>query len=108
MGNATFTRSTGKRPQRVSLGRRQVSGEVTFAASYATGGDTLVMTTVPFDHVTDIVVEGGAAAADTDGYQVKLGGTVTAPKVLLYNSSGQVANASDNSGVTVQVRLVGY
>lgn len=108
MGTATFTRSTGVRPQRVSLGRRHVSGTITFAASYATSGDTLDMTTVPFDHVTDIVVEGGAGATDTDGYQVKLGGTTIAPKVLLYNSSGQVANASDNSGVSVQVRLVGY
>jgi hypothetical protein len=39
---------------------------------------------------------------------VKLGGTTVAPKVLLYNSSGQVASASDNSGVAVEVRLVGY
>lgn len=108
MGNATFARSTGKRPQRVDLGRRQVSGTITMSDSYATSGDTLVMTTVPFDHVTDIVVEGGAAATDTDGYQFKLGGTALAPKIIAYNTSGQIANTTDLSAVTVQVRLVGY
>jgi hypothetical protein len=108
MGNATFARATGKRPQRVSLGRRQVSGTITLSGSYATSGDTLVMTTLPFDHVTDMVIEGGAAATDTDGYQIKLGGTVTAPKVIAYNTSGQVSAATDLSGVSVQVRIVGY
>lgn len=108
MGDATFTRSTGKRPQRVNLNRRQVSGTITLSDSYATSGDTLVMDTVPFDRVTDMVVEGGAAATDTDGYQIKLGGTVTAPKIIAYNTSGQVGSTTDLSAVSVQVRLVGY
>lgn len=108
MGTATFTRSTGKQPQRVAYGRREVRGTITMSDSYATGGDTLAMTSVPFDHVTDLIVEGGSLATSEDGYQFKLAGTSVAPKIKAFNSSGEVSNATDLDEVSLVVRLVGY
>lgn len=109
MGNATFTRSTGTRPQRVDLGRRQVSGTVTFSASYATGGDTLVMTTIPFDRVTDVIIEAGPdAPASPSGRAIKLAGTATTPLLQLWSAGSQAANASNQSTVAIPVRIIGY
>lgn len=108
MGNATFAQSTGRRPHRVRLGRREELGTITFSNSYATGGDTLVMSTVPMDRVTDLLVEGGPNATTTAGYQIKLAGTTTEPKIIAYNTAGQIANATNLSTVAVRVRLVGY
>lgn len=109
MGNATFTRSTGVRPQRVVLGRRQVSGTITFSNSYSTGGDTLVMTSLPFDRVTDILVEAGPSApASPSGRAIRLAGTLTAPLLQLWSAGSQAANASNQSTVAIPVRIIGY
>lgn len=109
MGNATFTRSTGISPQRMFRGRRKVFGTITFSASYATGGDTLVMSTLPFDRVTDILVEAGPLApASPSGRAIKLAGTRTVPLVQLWSAGSQAANASDQSAIAIPVRIVGY
>ena len=108
MGSATFTRDTGTRPQNVHRGRREVRGVITMSSSYATNGDTLTMTTIPMDHVTDLVIEGGASQASTDGYQFILGGTSIAPKIVARNTAGEIANTTDLSSVNLTVRLVGY
>ena len=85
----------------------------TTATTYATNGDTIkdfgaASTTIPLKRVTKAFVHTTAGHNDT-GYSDELGGTITAPKIKVYASSGtEVSNATDLTAVVpVRIRLVG-
>lgn len=96
-------------------GKRVVEGVATFSNSYATGGDTVALTTLGLSQVDQIVIPShrlsGAAVSDAQaqiGSSIQLGGTVQAPKLKLYTSAGtEASNASDNSTVATVVRFIG-
>ena len=92
--------------------RRVVECDVTFSASYATGGDTISKAALGLSQIDDAYVlslknrKGGSLTAH--GKQVQLGGTPSAPTLKLYSGSGsEVANASNNSTVVARVRFLG-
>lgn len=85
---------------------RVVKGNLTFSASYATGGDSFALRGLAgMSSLDSILVEG-----NDQGASVKLGsgGTVTAPKFQLYTGDGtEASNASDNSLIVVPIWLLG-
>ncbi len=93
-----------------------VEAVCTFAASYATGGDTvdiavdLGMTEVnkislPSHRLNDVAISNAQAQT---GASVQLGGTNKAPKLKLYpTASTEATAASNNSTVAVVVRFFG-
>lgn len=106
MGAFTFTKDLNGG---VDYERQSVvfKGTLTGSASYATGGDSFALAAeVGLKTLEDILVEAGTAAT-TAGYSLKLAGTAGTPLIMVYSSSGQVANATDLSAVTFKVRLRG-
>ena len=100
MGACTFT-ITGQGV----LGRyRVVKGDLTFSDSYATGGDTLALTSVGLQEVRSLLVE-----SNTQGASVVLdAANPSAPKFKLYTGDGtEATSTSDNDGITVPVWLLG-
>lgn len=91
----------------VEKDKRVVRGTLTFSSDYATSGDTLSAALLGLRSVDDLVADSGSDIGTPAGYALKLGGTAAAPKVLVYTSAGQVANATDLSAVEVAVRVYG-
>lgn len=92
--------------------QRVVEADVTFSASYVTGGDTISKAALGLSQIDDVRMltakSRRGAALSAHGRQVQLGGTHAAPTLKLYAGSGaEVANASNNSTVTVRVRFLG-
>lgn len=93
--------------------KRVVEADVTFSASYATGGDTLSKSALGLTQIDDARVlslkNRKGVALTPHGRQIVLGGTAAAPTLKLYAGSGsEVAAASNNSTVVARVRFVGY
>ena len=87
--------------------KRVVKGTLTLSASYATGGDPINQRTeIGLRVVDDLLVEAGPGAT-VAGYQIKLGGTSAAPKILAYAAGGQVASGTDLDGVSFKVWFLG-
>jgi hypothetical protein len=85
----------------------------TAATTYATNGDTIkdfgaADTTIPLSRVTGAFVHTTAGHNDT-GHSYELGGTITAPKLKVYVTTGtEVTNATNLTGnAPVRIRLVG-
>jgi hypothetical protein len=100
MGAATFTETS----QDVHGNRRIVRGTLTLSASYATGGDSFNLATeVGLKELHKVLVD-----SNTRGLSLSLGGTSKVPLLLCYATSGaEVANATDQSALTLSVELHG-
>lgn len=94
-----------------------VEADVTFSASYATGGDSIALTLLGLRGVREVVVpshnirtrKAVADAASQAGKTVQLGGTETVPLLKLYETAlTQVANATNTSTVVLRLRFIGY
>lgn len=100
----------------VSNNKRVVEANVTMSSSYATGGDTVPLTSLGLREVTDVVVLGsvahvnsGGAAVTPHGIQVVLAGTKTAPLLKAYSgSTSEVANATNlSTNGALRIRFLG-
>lgn len=101
MGAATFAITEQERFEN----QRVVKGNLTFSASYATGGDSLDLAVqVGLKEVQSMLV-----ADNTTGLSFDLDATSpTAPKVKAYSAAAtEVANATDQATVVVPVWLFG-
>lgn len=79
---------------------------VTPSASYATGGDTLPLASLGLKTIERVVQEGNVLF--NPGISVRLGGTLAAPTLIIYDAQGtEVANASNNSTRLVSLWLLG-
>ena len=120
MGACTFTRASGSKADLAEsvaqgtdergVGYRVVRGVLTFSASYATGGDTIPMATVGLQEVRQVLVDPQVDASNQNrsGLSVELGGTVTAPTLVAYETlNTEVVNATDLSTRSVPVWLLG-
>jgi hypothetical protein len=122
MGAATFTpgptvavagdnRAPGTSSQGVlASGERYVEGSMTFSASYATGGETLAITNLPFK--TLLRMELICDNNNTNGLSLSLRGLPATPKVFLSGAatgvSAEIAAATAlNTRAPVRVRLIG-
>jgi hypothetical protein len=87
----------------------EIIGTLTGSGSYATGGDSFDLAVeAGLTELQDLLVEAGSGIGTPAGYQLKLGGTVKVPLVLVYEGdSTEVANATDLSTKTWEVRLRG-
>lgn len=99
MGTATFVVQT----QDVEKNTRVVRGVLTFSSAYATGGDTLNMTTCG---LTRVVRVRSADHEDATKLAVTSGGTPTAFKVKAW-AGAEIANGLDLSGSPQTVILYG-
>jgi len=103
MGAATFAITPGMRTRHhpVDGNQRVVEGLLTLSASYATGGDTLdEKVELGLDHVENLVVLG-----DTAGYELRLGGTATAPKVEAQEVGAETTATTDLADAIGAVRV---
>ena len=93
--------------------KRVVEADVTFSDAYATGGDTASKATLGLTEIDYLAVVGvqvddqDVDVAHTHGASVELGGTHSAPTVILYENGAEATAASDQSAVTVRVRFHG-
>jgi hypothetical protein len=85
----------------------------TTATTYATNGDTIkdfgaASTTIPLSRVTKAFVHTTSGHNDA-GVSYELGGTITAPKLKAYDTTGsEVTNATNLTGnAPTRIRLVG-
>lgn len=86
--------------------KRVVLADVAASNSYATGGDSLALTSLGISRVDEAWVD--AVNSTETGEQVVVVLTdVTAPKVKVNDGGAEAANASDQSAVVRRVRLVG-
>lgn len=87
-------------------GDRQVVSDlhtVLFDSSYPTGGESIATQCAAFKEVLAVFVQGPASRL----YAVDL--TSGAEKILLYTAlSTEASNASDQSSITVRIRILGY
>lgn len=87
---------------------RVVRGNLTWSASYATGGDTIPMTAVGLDEVFRVLVDPAAGGLQAlGGYNPRLVGTSKAPKLELWINAAEAANASNQTTKGVAVWLLG-
>lgn len=108
--------------QGVQDNRRVVEATVTGSDSYATGGDTIPLSTLGLNRIIaiDLPSHGrggartamqGAAISDAQaqtGKSVQLGGTVLIPKLKYFDTANtEVSAAADLSGVTHVIRFIG-
>jgi hypothetical protein len=117
MGAATFTPLSQGAHGVTSDGKRWVEGSLALSASYATGGDSLAMTSVPgikkLDRIEFISPRVNGTFYATQGLSIQLLGTATAPLLKAYcgttaSAAVEVANAVNLAARTVfTVRLVG-
>lgn len=100
MGATTFALTPGQRTRHhpVDGSQRVAEGLLTMSSSYATGGDTL--TGHGLTRVERLVV-----LADAGGYELRLGGTETAPKITAFQSGGQVSSTTDLSSAVAAVKV---
>lgn len=94
-----------------------VEADVTFSASYATGGDTLTPAALGLRHVREVLVpshhlvtkKAVATAASRAGKTVELAGTSAAPLLKVYDTANtEVTNATNLSTITLRLRFCGH
>ena len=97
-------------------GLRVVEVDVTYSASYATGGDSISPSLLGLKEVRQILVpshklNGMGAVANANsrtGKSVQLAGTASAPLLALYETANtEVANATNVSTVVHTIRFLG-
>lgn len=91
----------------VDNNKKVCEATVAMSASYATSGDTVAVNKINLRQVDELQVRAGTDVGTPPGYSVKLGGTATAPKVLVYNSAGQIASTTNLSAVSFPLRFLG-
>lgn len=69
-----------------------IVGEIAFDNSYPTGGESITIPNAEYVHDLAVTAEGG--------YTFPWDKSTSAPKVLAYSGSSQVANATDLSALT--------
>lgn len=117
MGAVTISNKTsggaGVQPARGKM----VEADVTFSASYATAGDTLDPKQLGLKGIREVLVpshdsrtrKAVATAASRAGKTVELGGTESAPKLLVFDTANtEVANATNLSTIVLRLRFIGY
>lgn len=90
-------------------GKRAFKAVCTFGTTYATGGDTVPMASIPFKQVDRIEMDlsGNVAASVMRTFVPDLTSSV-APKIKLYTAaSTEATNATDQSTVIVTLTFVG-
>lgn len=103
------------RREDVEKNKRVVECDVTFSASYATGGDTVSpallglrqvdRVSVPSHNVDGVAVSNAQAQA---GKTFQLGGTASAPTLKAYDAAAtEIANATNLSTITRRLRFIG-
>lgn len=113
MGATTIT----NRKQGVQDRRKVVEADVTFSASYATGGDTVSLAALGLNGVKQMLIPShdlitrkpvSAAVAQT-GNSYQLGGTEVAPTIKVFTTTNtELAAATNASSATIRVRFLGY
>lgn len=97
--------------------RKAVEADVTFSASYATGGDTLALGLLGLKGLTEVMVpshhlitrKAVATTASRAGKTVELGGTVSAPTLKVYDTANTEVTAATNLGtVVLRLRFLGF
>jgi hypothetical protein len=113
MGNVVIT--AAKTPGVSADGRRTIEIVILGSSSYATGGDSFGLSVLGLRRVTGLEILGNTSVAGTvppatpGGYDLRLGGTDTAPKILVYDSTGnEIANATSWAAKQFAVRFLGY
>ncbi len=117
MGSCVIANVKQGGPGTRSAGKRAVEADVTLSASYATGGETVALTSLGLKRVDGIVIpshdfnsrKAVATTSSRVGLSVELGGTVTAPKLLAFDSQAtEVANATNLSARgPIRIRFLG-
>lgn len=107
VGSSVFTK------RGTSDGKTEVTTVIAGSSSYATGGDSISLSSVGLAHVTQasVIVDSAITAASglASGFAPKIDiSTDTAPKLVLYSNGAQVANGTDVSAHEYLVKLVGY
>lgn len=87
--------------------RKITTATITFDSSYATGGESVVISDLGLQRLDHLVVDAGA------GYLAKWDGSTTAPKILLYRQTAatsalvEVPSTTDMSAISVKVLALG-
>lgn len=94
-----------------------VEADVTFSASYATGGDTLALGLLGLRGLKEILIpsheiqsrKAVSTASSRAGKTVELAGTETVPLLKVFDTANtEVAAATNLSTVTRRIRFLGY